>query len=105
MLFSVACGFVSAFAWSLHQCFHSADPYGESPFGVTFLVVDLIIAIICGTVIMVVAVGTAAVAFRYLLVRGLTDRRLLIVIVFVSAIITLYLCIANPPRLGLCRLD
>jgi hypothetical protein len=105
MLFSMACGFVSAFAWSLHQCFHSTDPYGESPFGVTFLVVDLITAIICGAVVSVVAVGTATVAFRYSLVRGLTDRRLLLVIVFVFTIITLYLCIANPPRLGLCRLD
>ncbi len=105
ILFSIMCGFASSFAWSMHICFRSTDPYGLSPFSVDSLVTDLLIGIICGIPVAIVAIGLALLAFRYSLVTGLTDRRLLIAIVIVYAIATSYLCIIYPSRIGVCRLD
>lgn len=104
-LFSIICAFTAAFLFSLHQCFHSADLYAKSPVGIDFLFIDVVIAVVLGSVVALLTIGARLVAFRYFRLRSLTNRGLFVTIVVLFLILTTYFVVTNPPGPGSCRLD
>jgi hypothetical protein len=105
MLFSMACAFISSFIWSVHMCNRAIDSKALSPFDLTNLIVDLIFALVCGTVVALLAIGIGFVGFRYSRLTSLTDRRLLLAIAGCFAIITGYQVVSFPVESGMCRFD
>jgi hypothetical protein len=75
MLFSIVCAFMSAVAFSADNCIHTTDRYAASPFGLDFIEIDLVIALLCGTVVSVLAIGLAAPGFKPARLCRLTDVR------------------------------
>jgi hypothetical protein len=105
MLFSIVCAFLAAFVFSVHNCTHTTDRYAASPFGLDFIVIDVVIALLCGTVVSVFAIGLAALGFRRARLSRLTDVRFLVVIMLFYVILTTSFCVFVPADSGGCRLD
>jgi hypothetical protein len=104
-LVSIICAFTAAFLLSLHQCFHSADLHAESPVGMDFLFIDVVVAVVVGPVVALLTIGAQLVALRYFRLRAFTNGGLFVTIVVLYVILTTYFVVTNPPGPGSCRLD
>ena len=105
MLLSTVCAFLSAFVFWVYHCARTTDRYAASPFGLDFLSIDFVVALICGTVVSVFAIALGVVGFKLSRLSRLTDVRFLTVLVLFYAILTTYFCVFIPVANGDCRLD
>jgi ABC-type cobalamin transport system permease subunit len=87
------------------MCNRAIDSKALSPFDLTNLFVDLIIALVGGTVVAVLAIGIGFVGYRYSRLTSLTDRRILLAIAGFYAIVTGYQFVSFPVESGMCRFD
>ena len=83
----------------------TTDRYAASPFGGDFLFFDVVVGLVCGTVVSVIAMLFGVVGVRYAKLRAIADRRLFIAIIAFYAVVTIYLCTSTPLEPGNCRLD